>query len=79
MADTDEVRKVILELIRAEGLMPADERSLHTDGLTLSSLELVRLLVGLEGRLDLEFDDASVMNAQFNNLDDIVALVGRSS
>jgi acyl carrier protein len=49
-----------------------------TDGLELTSLELVRLLVSLEEHLDIEIDDAEVMNANFQTVDDIVSLVSRS-
>jgi len=74
--DPQSVRAVIVELIQTEG-HPAE--AVASDTLTLSSLELVRLLVGLEERLDLEFDDATVMNAQFNSVNDIVHLVQQVS
>jgi acyl carrier protein len=48
------------------------------DGLELTSLELVRLLVTLEEHLDIELDDVAVMNARLDTVDDIIALVRES-
>lgn len=70
------VRAIIVELIRTEG---HSAEAATSESLTLSSLELVRLLVALEERLDLEFDDATVMNAKFSSVNDIVHLVEQVS
>ena len=74
--DQQNVRAMIIELIETEG---HSVESATGDALTLSSLELVRLLVGREERLDLEFDDATVMNAHFTSVNDIVHLVQQAS
>jgi DNA-binding SARP family transcriptional activator/acyl carrier protein/DNA polymerase III delta prime subunit len=54
------------------------QTSLADDGLALTSLELVRLLVNLEERMDVELDDVAIMNASFDNVGDILALLGVS-
>lgn len=48
------------------------------DGLELTSLELVRLLVSLEEQLDVELDEVAIMNARLDTVDDIVALMRES-
>jgi acyl carrier protein len=55
------------------------ETALSDGGLKLSSLELVRLLVSLEERLGIAFDDETILNARFNTVDDIVSLVAQSA
>jgi acyl carrier protein len=78
--DHGEVRKVVLELLVAEGHGHREPTAQSEKGaLKLSSLELVRLLVSLEERLGIEFDDATIMNAHFDSVDDIVELVGQSA
>ncbi|MGI8666970.1 MAG: phosphopantetheine-binding protein [Jatrophihabitans sp.] len=82
MNDHHEVRKVVLELLVAEGHRgpgPVVAAGSAEGALKLSSLELVRLLVSLEERLGIEFDDAIIMNARFDSVDDIVELVGQSA
>jgi len=69
-----EVRELIDEMIAEEGELPAGKSGAV---LNLSSLELVRLLIGLEDRLEVEFDDATVLNSKFGAVDDIVDLVLR--
>jgi acyl carrier protein len=77
-----ELRNLIIELLMAEGHEDGeltDRTSLTDGGLELTSLELVRLLVNLEEHLGIELDDAAIMNAHFDTVDDIVTLVARSS
>ncbi len=72
------VRQTIADLMAAEGHAAVEitaETSLAEGGLHLSSLELVRLLVGLEERLGIELDDATIMNARFDTVADLVTLV----
>ncbi|MFC4049264.1 MULTISPECIES: phosphopantetheine-binding protein [Actinomadura] len=54
-----------------DGDQPGDE-------LDLTSLELVRLLVNLEELLDIDLDDAAIMNGRLDTVDDIVALMRQS-
>jgi acyl carrier protein len=77
MTDENNIYQLITELLAApDGLGEvAAGTSLTDGGLELTSLELVRLLVSLEERLDIEFDDVEIMNAHFDTVDDIVALV----
>lgn len=81
--DDQNLRQVIMDLLVAEGHNGGggvtSQTSLAEGGLELTSLELVRLLVSLEERLGIELDDATIMNANFGTVDDIVALVARSS
>jgi acyl carrier protein len=74
------LRQLIVDLLAGEaGAAAGREPALTDDGaLWLTSLELVRLLVMLEERLGLELDDAAIMNATFDTVDDIVAVVARS-
>jgi acyl carrier protein len=81
MTDDRELRQLVVSLLEKQvdgdgELTPGT--SLTDGGLDLTSLELVRLLVSLEEHLDLELDDADIMNANFDTVDDIVALVSRS-
>lgn len=81
MTDDRELRQLIVGLLekQVDGDGELEPRtSLADGGLELTSLELVRLLVSLEEHLDLELDDADIMNANFDTVDDIVALVSRS-
>jgi acyl carrier protein len=83
MTDDHELRQLIVDLldkqVGGDGEAATTPRaSLTEGGLDLTSLELVRLLVSLEEHLDMELDDVEVMNANFETVDDIVALVGRS-
>jgi acyl carrier protein len=48
------------------------------DGLDLTSLELVRLLVSLEEQLDVEVDEVAIMNARLDTVEDIIALMRES-
>lgn len=76
------LRQLIMDVLVAEGHGEDDvtsETALADGGLELTSLELVRLLVSLEERLGVEFDDAAIMNAHFGTVDDIVALVSQSA
>lgn len=80
MNDDQELRQLIAKLLASEGrgtgeLELAPDTSLTEGGLELTSLELVRLLVSLEEHLDIELDDVEIMNAHFDTVDDIVALV----
>jgi acyl carrier protein len=80
MNDDQELRQLIAKLLASEGrtngeLELAPNTSLTEGGLELTSLELVRLLVSLEEHLDIELDDVEIMNAHFDTVDDIVALV----
>jgi acyl carrier protein len=78
--DAESVRGLILDLLVAEGHTGVTMQTALTDGgLNLSSLELVRLLVGLEERLGIELDDATIMNARFDTVDDLIALVIQST
>ncbi len=81
MNDQD-LRQLIMDVLVAEGHGDdgvTSETALAEGGLELTSLELVRLLVSLEERLGAEFDDATIMNAHFGTVDDIVALVAQSA
>jgi acyl carrier protein len=77
-----DLRQVILDVLAAEGHTGEEvtaQTALADDGLALTSLELVRLLVSLEERLGVELDDAAIMNANFETIDDIIALVAQSA
>ncbi|CAM3729609.1 BTAD domain-containing putative transcriptional regulator [Kibdelosporangium persicum] len=78
-----EICHLIENLLASQGradehLVVTPQTSLADDGLALTSLELVRLLVSLEERMDVELDDVAIMNASFDNVGDILALVGAS-
>ena len=82
MHDTD-VFDTVISLLADEGrgvdaVAVGAQTSLGGDGLHLSSLELVRLLVNLEERFDIELDDVTIMNSRFDSVADLVHLVGRS-
>jgi acyl carrier protein len=80
--DDQKVRDLIMDMLVAEGY-GADgvtvQTALTDGGLRLSSLELVRLLVSLEDRLGISLDDATIMNARFDTVDDIVSLVTQAA
>lgn len=81
MNDQD-TRDVIIDLLAAEGHggdRVTSQTALADGGLELSSLELVRLLVSLEERLGIELDDAVILTARFDTVDDIVSLVAQSA
>jgi len=81
MHDKD-LRQVVMDVLAAEGHGSGGitaQTGLGDGGLALTSLELVRLLVSLEERLGVEFDDATIMNAHFGTVDDLVALVAQSA
>ena len=80
--DDQDLRQMIMDLLTAEGHQGGDvtaQTALADGGLELTSLELVRLLVSLEERLGIEFDDATIMNASFDTVDDVVALVAQAA
>ena len=82
MEKTRDLRQIIMDVLAAEGHAGdgvSSPTALANGGLELTSLELVRLLVSLEERLGIELDDAAIMNAHFDTVDDIVALVTRSA
>ena len=67
-------RVVVEELLESQvGPRPAS-----SDVLDITSLELVRLLVGLEDRLGIQLDDVAIMNISLETTDDLVALLERS-
>lgn len=80
--DDQNVKELIMNMLVAEGY-GADSATVQTalsnGGLRLSSLELVRLLVSLEDRLGISLDDATIMNARFDTVDDIVSLVTQAA
>lgn len=82
MTDDQELRRLIVSLLDQQtaahsgGELPP--ASAADGGFDLTSLELVRLLVNLEEHLDVEFDDLEIMNANFDTVDDVVALIGRA-
>lgn len=76
----EELRLLIAKLLTLDKNGAGDARitvgtPLADGGLHLSSLELVRLLVGLEDHLDIQLDDEEVMNTRLDTVDDVVALV----
>jgi acyl carrier protein len=80
--DDETVRRHIADILAAEGHgngSVTGETALSDGGLKLSSLELVRLLVSLEERLGIAFDDETILNARFNVVDDIVSLAIQSA
>lgn len=82
MNNEQNVRQLVLDMLVAEGHgndSATLQVALAEGGLHLSSLELVRLLVSLEERLGISLDDASIMNARFDSVDDIVNLVTQSA
>lgn len=77
-----EIHALIKRLLLADNAAVAElevngTTSLATGGLELTSLELIRLLVGLEEALDIELDDEMIMNSHFDTVDDVVELTGR--
>lgn len=82
MIPDNDLRQTIMEVLAAEVRGDDDVASSAgpaEGGLALTSLELVRLLVSLEERLGVEFDDAMILSAHFDTVDDIVALVTQSA
>lgn len=83
MRSKQEIRQVVLDLIaefeRGGDVELLSESPLGAGGLELTSLDLVRLLVGLEQQLGIELDDGAIMNSSFDVVDDIVSLVVRSA
>jgi acyl carrier protein len=82
MNNGQDLHQVIVDVLVAEGHgddSVTSQTALAKGGLALTSLELVRLLVSLEERLGIELDDAAIMNAHFDTVDDIVALVAQSA
>jgi acyl carrier protein len=79
MKTEEDVRRAVVDLVHEiEGKGDAEvtpQSSLGTGGLELTSLEVVRLLVGLEERVGAELDDAAIMNSNLEVVDDIVSLV----
>jgi acyl carrier protein len=81
MTDDQDLLRLIVDLLRGQdgrGDLELTAATPLTDGLELTSLELVRLLVSLEEHLDIQIDDAEIMNANFQTVGDIVSLVSRS-
>lgn len=81
MSDHEDLREVVLDLLVAEGFGSGGVTSqtpLTSGGLELTSLDLVRLLVSLEEHLGIELDDATIMNAHFDTVDDVVTVVSQA-
>jgi acyl carrier protein len=83
MNSEDEVCQLIEKLLgdqrhTEEDISVTSQTPLGDDGLALTSLELVRLLVSLEEHLDVELDDVAIMNASFDTVGDVLSLVGVS-
>jgi acyl carrier protein len=74
-----EIREVVVDLVHEiDGKADADvapDSSLGTGGLELTSLEVVRILVGLEEKLGVELEDGAIMNSSLEVVDDLVSLV----
>lgn len=79
MKTEQEIRQVVVDLVHEiEGKADADvapDSSLGTGGLELTSLEVVRILVGLEEQLGVELEDGAIMNSSLEVVDDLVSLV----
>jgi acyl carrier protein len=79
--DTSEIRRIIIEtLLRAtrqdnpvESI--ADSTPLGTGGLGVSSLGLLQAFVKVEERFGITFEDASVANAAFSTVGELVAYI----
>ena len=84
MKDDTELRALVVGLLERQlrtedhGGSVTPRTSLGDGGLELTSLQLVRLLVDIEEQLDIELADVAIMNANFDTVDDIVAVVGSS-
>jgi acyl carrier protein len=74
-----EIRQVVVDLVHEiDGKADADvapDSSLGAGGLELTSLEVVRILVGLEEQLGVELEDGAIMNSRLEVVDDLVSLV----
>jgi acyl carrier protein len=79
MKTEQEVRQVVVDLVHEiDGKEDADvapDSSLGGGGLELTSLEVVRILVGLEEKLGVELEDGAIMNSSLETVDDLVSLV----
>jgi acyl carrier protein len=74
--------RAVLDVLRSEGHLSADlpatqDTPLSGEEADLTSLDLLRVLVTLEEVLDIELDDAAIMNAHFATVGDLVAVVAR--
>jgi acyl carrier protein len=70
---------LLAEARPAEGLVPTPGTPLTDGGLELSSLDLVRAIVGIEESLGVEVGDEEVMDADLRTVADVLALVARAS
>lgn len=74
-----ELRQIVVDAVAQVRQGGDNDDDQPADELDLTSLELVRLLVNLEELLDIDLDDAAIMNGRLDTVDDIVALMRRSS
>ncbi len=72
----DDQREVLRTLVR--DMLSDQVGHAPESALDITSLEVVRLLVSLEDRLDIDFDDAAIMNLELGEVDDVVDLIERS-
>jgi acyl carrier protein len=71
------VKEVLLREV-PPGLSPADlvaNRRLDDDGIALTSLTLIGVLVSLEGTFGIRFSDAVVSQARIDTVQDLIDLV----
>jgi len=70
------MRQLVIEHVAAVRGQGANVDELRGDeALDLTSLELVRVLVNIEEQLNVELDDAAVVNRRLDTIEDIVALL----
>jgi acyl carrier protein len=82
--DKIELRRVVVETLlkakRQDGAIEtiADDTPLGAGGLAVSSLALLQALIKVEERFGMTFDDASVANAKFATIAELVAFIGET-
>ncbi|MEO3755830.1 acyl carrier protein [Streptomyces sp. B6B3] len=70
---------LLAEACPPDDVVPTPETPLTDGGLELSSLDLVRAIVGIEESLGIELGDEEVMDADLRTVADVLALVARAT
>ncbi len=69
------IQLLLAEACPADDMVLTPETPLTDGGLELSSLDLVRAIVGIEESLGIELGDEAVMDADLRTVADVLALV----
>jgi acyl carrier protein len=77
----EQIKATLKEIIRTDlevNINPADiseDVSLYDDGLGLDSIAIINLIVTIEKRFDMSFDESEISSSLFSSLNNLAAFI----